>query len=217
MRLTPALEIKRTTVDETGLFSGYASTFGGPSDAYGDIIQKGAFSETLTRHHLEGTRPALLWAHDQTQPIGSWKSLEEDDVGLRVTGQLTLEVEKAREALALMKSDALGLSIGFRVPDGGATHRSGYRELKRVDLHEISTVALPANRRAKISEVKSIRHFESALRDELGFSARQAKKLASGGWAALQGRDGSSELEELLMHDLFTKSREIETLVKRIK
>lgn len=217
MRLTPALEIKRASIDDAGQFSGYASTFGGPPDAYGDIIAPGAFTKSLKAHQAEGTAPALLWAHDQSQPIGVWRELAEDGDGLRVTGRLTLEVEKAREAHALMKSGALALSIGFLVPDGGARQSGQVRELREVDLFEISTVALPANRKARISEVKSIRDFESVLRDELGFSSRQARKLASGGWAALQGRDGSDEQDELLMRDLKTKARELHNLIARIR
>jgi len=179
MRLTPALEIKRASIDDAGEFTGYASTFGGPPDAYGDIIAPGAFTKSLKQHQTAKTAPALLWAHDQAQPIGVWHELSEDGSGLRVTGKLTLEVDKAREAHALMKSGALGLSIGFRVPEGGQVLADGFRELREIDLHEISTVALPANRKAKIAEVKSIRDFEAALRDELGYSSRQAKKLAA--------------------------------------
>lgn len=217
MRLTTPLELKRASLNDAGEFSGYAATFGGPPDAYGDVIAQGAFTESLRRHHAEQTAPALLFAHDQAQPIGACVDLSEDDHGLKLKGRLALEVEKAREAHALMKSGALALSIGYLVPDGGAVALGHGRELLNVDLYEISAVAVPANSRARIHEVKSIRAYESLLRDELGFTSRQAKKLASGGFDALQGRDGTSEFDEQLLREIQTKSRELETLLRGLK
>lgn len=218
MRLTPAFEVKRASVDEAGLFSGYASAFGGGPDSHGDVIIPGAYAKSLEKHKAEGSTPAMLWSHDSRPPIGAWKELVEDDMGLRVTGQLTLELEKAREAYALMKTGALGLSIGYELPHGYTRNfEEDVRELHEIDLHEVSVCSIPSNRRARIREVKSVREYETALRDELGFSFRQAKKLAAGGWAALQGRDGSDELDELILRDLQNKSRELSNLIMRIR
>lgn len=217
MRLTPAIEIKRASITDEGQFKGYASTFGGRPDSHGDVIAPGAFTKSLQRHQDAGTSPALLWSHDQSQPIGIWQELIEDGNALNVVGKLTLEVEKAREAHSLIKDGALALSIGFLIPEGGAVRTNGTRELREVDLHEISVVAMPANPRSRITEVKSIRDYESVLRDELGFSSRQARKLASGGWAALQGRDGSSDEHDELLRDLKSKARELSNLITRIR
>lgn len=196
-RLSPLFEIKRADLQADGLFTGYASTFDGPPDAYGDIIKPGAFTKSLAQHATNKTMPAFLWSHDQDQVLGKWLDFTETAHGLKVKGQLTLEVEKARDAYALMKDGALGLSIGFMIPQGGSEWDSQQkvRVLKQVNLFEVSTVAMPANPAAKITQVKSIRDLEFQLRDELNFSAREAKRIAAGGYPALVGRDVHHEDE----------------------
>ncbi len=184
-----------------GEFIGYASTFGGEPDSYRDIIAPGAFQESLSRHQAAGTRPAMLWQHDMQAPIGGWQSLKEDEHGLLVSGKLTLEVEKAKESYALMKDGALAMSIGFHIKEAEPAP-GGNRLLTKIDLLEISLVAIPANPRAVITEVKSIdpsnpREFERRVRDALGLSAREAKRLLSGGWSALVRDERSDNSEEL--------------------
>ncbi|MCG7980288.1 MAG: HK97 family phage prohead protease [Candidatus Thiodiazotropha endolucinida] len=220
LRLSPAFEIKATAT-EAGLFTGYASTFNGPVDSYGDIIAPGAFSKSLKKHRDDNTMPALLWSHDMSTPIGKWVDVEENIHGLRVKGQLTLSVGKAREAYDLMKDGALGLSIGYQIPNGGSEwdNECRVRVIKQVELFEVSTVAIPANPAARITGVKSIhsiREYEAGLRDALGFSSRQAKKLASHGWSALAERDvhDSAELEQLASH-ILQKANELQSMLKR--
>ena len=67
-RLTFPLEAKAEGA--AGIVSGYASTFGGMPDSYGDVIAVGAFADSLKQHKAANTRPALLWSHDQSSPIG---------------------------------------------------------------------------------------------------------------------------------------------------
>lgn len=150
----PAVEAKFVAAAE-GLFSGYASLFGGAPDAQGDVVAPGAFARTLNEHKAAGTAPLLLWQHDLSSPIGVWLDLHEDSAGLAVKGQLVLAASRGREAHALLKAGALdGLSIGYRVrafdrrPGGG-------RLLKDLDLIEISLVSLPAGARARVLDVKS--------------------------------------------------------------
>ena len=207
-RLTPAFHIKFDSVDAKGEFSGYASTFGGPPDAYGEVIAPGAFTESLK----SGQMPALLWQHNPAEPIGVWLDMVEDAKGLWVRGRLTTETQRGAEACALMRAGALnGLSIGF-VPKRWEDSDSGIRTLTEIELWETSIVTFPANSNARVSDVKSIRDYESLLRDELGFSVRQAKKLASGGWAALDGRDDPNEAEELAAA-MQTRARELANLI----
>lgn len=189
---TAPIELKFAPSEHPGEFVGFASTFGGEPDSYGDIIAPGAFAKSLAKHKAEGTRPALLWQHDQRNPIGVWLDLRETDAGLLAKGRLTLDVPQAKSAHALMRDDALSLSIGFAIPEGGAVLKGGARLLKEIDLFEISAVAMPANPRARITGVKAfdpeapnIREFEAAARDALGLSAREVKRLLSGGWTAL--------------------------------
>ncbi len=147
------LEVKFAT-DEAGTFEGYASLFGGKADSQGDVIAPGAFRTSLAEHKSNGSRPALLWQHDPSEPIGTWEIVREDAKGLFVKGRLTIETGKGGDAYALLKSGALnGLSIGYRVD--ASTARPGGRLLTKLDLIEISLVTLPAASRARVTNVKS--------------------------------------------------------------
>lgn len=168
--------------DKSGTFSGYASTFNGDPDSYGDVITRGAFGESLREHERKGSRVALLWNHDVRQPIGVWTAIKEDESGLRVQGRLTLEVARAREALALMKDGALqGLSIGFQTL-ASEPRKGGGRLLKKIKLWEVSLVVFPANQGARVlsvnsNDIQTIRDYEGLLTD-VGFSRSKAKILA---------------------------------------
>ena len=192
-RYSPVYEFKRADIDSAGVFSGYASTFNGPVDSFGDIVAPGAFADSLKQHEMDSSFPALLWAHNQSEILGRWTSLKEDTYGLKAIGKLTLETAKAKEAHALMKDDALGLSIGFRPVKSKYDHNSKINTISSVKLFEISLVGIPANVAAKITRVKSaitsIREFEDAVRDVLGYSKREARRLAAGGWPAFAERD----------------------------
>ncbi len=138
-------EIKAITTE--GTFQGYAAVFD-KKDAMGEIIEKGAFDKTVK----EGKLYPILWYHDPRQPLGV-ATLEIDEKGLKVHGELNLEVQTAREKHALMKQKAIrGLSFGFKtVRDlwDGAT-----RLLKEVKLYEISPCTFGASATAIISSVK---------------------------------------------------------------
>lgn len=194
----PLLELKAE--GGAGYIEGVASTFGGPPDLHGDIIAPGAFADSLAEHEAAGTKPAMLWAHSQSEPIGKWLEIRETDQGLTVRGKLTMTVSKAREAYDLAKDDALGLSIGFR-PIKQKAHK-GANLIERVYLGEISLVGMAANTRARITSVKSlgdvgsIVEYQNFLRD-CGLSVREAKALARGGWSAFSG-DSTPEVIEAL-------------------
>jgi hypothetical protein len=80
---------------------------------------------------------------------------EEDDKGLKVTGQLILDVPQAADARALIKAGAVkGLSIGYRPRTAEIDRQTGARHLKKVDLWEISPVTFPMLPEAQISGVK---------------------------------------------------------------
>jgi len=197
-RLSPLYELKRANVSSSGVFSGYASTFYSSPDAYGDVVAQGAFKNSIHQHTDRKTMPAMLWAHEQSDVIGKWTHIEEDEHGLAVEGKLTLGTKQGSEAHALMKDGALSLSIGFLVSENGSEIEGNTRVLTDLQLHEISIVGMPANYHAVINEVKDIRGLETKLRDALGFSRRQAKRIAAGGWPAMNRDDSSLELLELV-------------------
>ena len=191
----PMLDVK--SAGPEGIIEGLASTWGGPPDLHGDIIERGAFQKSL-----EQTMPAMLWGHSQSEPIGKWQQVRETDAGLEVKGRLTLSVRKAAEAMALAIDGALGLSIGFKPIRQQA--QKGANLIQEVFLGEISLVGLAANPRAVVTSVKSldqitdVTEYQSFLR-ELGLSVREAKRLARGGWSAYCGQEAeAADLAEFL-------------------
>lgn len=205
---TAPLQLKLASDESIGSFTGYASTFGGDPDNHGDIVAPGAFQKSLAKHAAAGTRPALLWQHDQSNPVGVWTSFQENAQGLLADGRLTMDVPQAKAAHALAKDGALALSIGYMIPPGGAELVKGVRLLKEIDLVEVSLVGIAANSNARILSVKSAfdpadpnpRDFERAARDALGLSAREAKRLMAGGWNGLvrdERPDDSTELAQI--------------------
>lgn len=188
-------EIK--SLDDKGEFEGYGSIFGNV-DLGGDVVMPGAFSKSLASHQEKGTMPALLWQHDPSQPIGTYTEMREDEKGLWVKGKLTLAVQKAQEAYALLKDRAVrGLSIGYEIKDGAFNKESKVYELKEVDLWETSVVTFPMNPLAQVYAAKtrlssgetiSKRDLELVLRDA-GLSRSQAKALIGDGFNALNQRD----------------------------
>lgn len=189
--MTTGLEIK--SLDEGGSFSGYASVFG-IQDLDGDVIVKGAFGNTLRKARETNRMPKMLWQHDTAQIIGKWQEMTEDDRGLHVKGSLILDVERGREAYALMKAGVLdGMSVGFNIRDAGRSE--GGRVIEEVDLWEVSLVTWGANQEARISNVKakdSIRDFEAFLRDA-GFSRTESKAIAAKGFRAFDQRDAGDD------------------------
>ena len=183
-----------------GFFSGYASVFGGV-DSYGDTIVKGAYQGTL----VDRKRPIQMRWNHFGPVIGKWINAEEDEIGLRMDGELTLGHSVADDAYALMKHGAVnGLSIGFQIPEGGAERAGNVRLLKRIDLVEVSIVEEPADLAARVGDVKSaideiesLKQAEAFLRDGCGLSWAAAKALASQ-IKSVALRDGDAEETQAL-------------------
>ncbi len=190
LRLGMPVEVK--LLDDglaAGTVEGYGAIFG-TQDALGDTIQPGAFADSLRAHRTRGSSPAMLWAHKQAEPIGRWTGMGEDVRGLRVRGQLNLDTVAGRRAHAHLKAgDVDGMSIGFVVPRGGARVGAKGRSLSKVDLHEVSVVAIPAHHDSRVVQVKSLGsrgELEDLLRAS-GLARGAARKVARAGWPALSG------------------------------
>ncbi len=183
-------EVKAEDIEESGLFKGYASTFGGKPDAHGDIVLPGAFTKTLAKGGRNGTGIAMLWQHRTDEPIGTWPELVEDKRGLKVTGQLIREIPTGDKAYHLLKQGAVKhLSMGYDTIIDEMDMKKKIRYLKEVDLWEISPVVFPANLKAKVVTVKDIkeliqqakteRELEKALRESDLFSKTDAQHVIS--------------------------------------
>lgn len=184
-------------VSDTGVIEGYASVFGNV-DSYGEIVEPGAFADSLARSRRTGRKIKMLWQHDPHQPIGVWDDLAEDGKGLWVKGRLLIDQSpRAREAHGLLREGALdGLSIGYRTIKAAPKEgRQGVTSLLELDLLENSVVTFAANERARVEVVKSIldagslptvREFEGLLR-EAGFSKAKAVAIAAAATPHLRG------------------------------
>ncbi len=143
------LQVKQETLTEEGTFTGYASIFGN-KDSYNDIVQKGAFTNSLRDRKVK-----LLWQHCPNKPIGKFTKIYEDDKGLFVEGQLFLDIQLAQEAYSLLKNDGIdGISIGYRNIKTEYDEENDIRYLKEVELYEASIVTFPANETATVMDVK---------------------------------------------------------------
>jgi len=181
--------------NDTGAFSGYASVFGGV-DSYRDTIMPGAYKSVIERIQSGAARmPKMFINHKSYElPVGKWLSMEEDDKGLFMFGELTPGMEDAKTVKAAMQHGTIdGLSIGYGLnrddvemveKDDGVV-----RIIKNVsELYEISIVTYPADDAARVDlssvksaldQVESIKDFEDFLREAGGFSKSLATATAS--------------------------------------
>lgn len=221
------LQVKFVQEDDTrvGSFSGYGAIFGN-TDSYGDVIQKGAFKDTLREWKKRRSMPKMLLQHGSFMgpaedgiPIGKWNVVEEDDTGLKVEGELfALDTQKGKYIYEGLKAGALdGLSIGYiaREVAYGKKPEDPPRTLKKVDLFEVSVVTFPANEESRIDAVKSDdfteRDFERLLTRDAGFTRSDAITIINDGFKALRrttrdaGRASETadhEFGDLLIHDM---------------
>lgn len=166
--------------DKTDLsFTGYGAVFDN-IDAYGDVIEKGAFAKSLK----SGDTPLMFLNHNlYSLPIGRWTKLSEDSVGLKAEGSF-LDTADGRDTYTASKAGAItGLSIGFRPLEVELTNSKSADEprriIKSVDLLEISVVTFPANGKARIGDVKSFTTDDEYVREliRLGMPLEEAKSF----------------------------------------
>lgn len=185
-------------LDAEGEFEGYASVFG-DVDQGNDVVVKGAFKKSLRDIKKQKRLIPMLWQHDQREPIGVYKNIEEDEKGLKVHGVINLNAGALeKRAYEHLKAGALGgMSIGYRMLPGTYEYDETERvtRLKVIDLREISLVTMPMLLSARVTSVKkditeirerllkgeplSSRDWENLIREEFGLSKNQAMKAVS--------------------------------------
>ena len=196
------------SIDDDGNIEGYGSTFGGEPDAYGDVIEKGAFKDSIAEGGRNRTGIPILYQHDPAEPVGMWHEIAEDSKGLRLRGKLELELMMAKKAYILAKKKIItGLSIGFDTKNGLVEYdnQTGIRTLKKINLWEVSLVTFPANINAQVVGVKSLfnaktpRELEHALRDS-GLSRQEALYIVAMCKGALRdsGANNKKEVQKVL-------------------
>ena len=156
-RLYKSFELKS---DENGIVEGYASTWTKTPDSYGDIVIKGAFTETLKKRKATGHPFPLCFNHDFDQIIGAVFEAEEDDYGLKIRASF-LNTPAAQEKRELVKEGivwqfSFAYSVlGAEAPTEEEKKQGIVQKLTKLDLYEVSLVPVPANQTAIVTEVKN--------------------------------------------------------------
>ena len=125
---------------------GYAAIWDSPSEPmpFIEYVKRGAFSKTLN----DGADVRLLVDHEGV-PLARTKSgtltLEEDDRGLRMEAKLDpTNPDAARMISAMRRGDLSQMSFAFRtIKDQWSSDRMT-RELREVQLFDVSLVTFPA-------------------------------------------------------------------------
>ncbi len=158
------MELKKKTYDvkqDSGTITGYASTWTREPDSYGDVVVRGAFTESIEQIKAQGKVLPLLFNHDANNLnayIGTVYDLEEDEHGLKFTAEFddTPEGQKARN-LAL-SGRVVKFSFAYDILDQAEiTLEDGRKanELRKLNIHEVSLVLYPANPDTSVVEVKA--------------------------------------------------------------
>lgn len=132
--------------------SGYASLFD-ETDLSGDKVSRGAFAASILA--LPEGRLPMLYSHETASPIGVWNRIFEDKTGLFVSGQLIGgSAETERMAKLIRQGAVSGLSIGYRMRRAARTTTG--RTLMELELWEVSVVAFPMLRSARITQIDDL-------------------------------------------------------------
>ncbi len=156
-RLYKSFELKE---GENGIVEGYASTWTKTPDSYGDIVIKGAFTDTLKKKKATGHPFPLCFNHDFDQIIGAVFEAEEDDYGLKIKASF-LNTPAAQEKRELVKEGivwqfSFAYSVlGSEAPTEEEKKQGIFQKLTKLELYEVSLVPVPANQTAVVTDIKN--------------------------------------------------------------
>ena len=171
-----------SALGESGTISGYFSTYDKTPDSYGDIIEPGAFTETLAKRAETGHPFPLCWNHDLDQIIGTVDTIEDTEKGPLMTASF-FDTPLAQEKREIVKSGCVyqfsfAYSVtGWREPTMDEKAVGVMNVLTAVDLFEVSIVPIPANQNAVMTEVKAGRRNSQKDADALKEIIRLAKGI----------------------------------------
>ena len=156
--------------NEVGGVSGFFSTYDKTPDSYGDIIEPGAFTETLEKRKESGHPFPLCFNHDFSAVIGAVDSVEDTEKGPYIEASF-LDTALAQDVRKMLQSGAIyQFSFAYdvlasRAPSAEEKANGVMNVLTKVDVFEISVVTVPANQNAVATEVKSGRRNSKADED----------------------------------------------------
>lgn len=163
--------------NELGGVSGYFSTYDKTPDSYGDIIEPGAFTETLEKRKESGHPFPLCFNHDFSAVIGKVDSIEDTEKGPYIEASF-LDTTQAQDVRKMLQSGAIyQFSFAYdvlasRAPSAEEKANGVMNVLTKLEVFEISVVTVPANQNAVATEVKSGRRNsqkdENVITDTIG-------------------------------------------------
>lgn len=145
------LEVKAIEQGKNLFIEGYASVFG-VLDSYEDIVEKGAFTNTIQGKNFK--RIAFCYQHEFSTVIGKIIELREDEVGLWFKAKIS-NTNLGRDLVELISDGAISeISIGYRTKVSEMNTDTNVRMIKEVELYEISLVTRAANSEAFITQTE---------------------------------------------------------------
>lgn len=200
---TKSFEMVVDQEHDGGELVAYASTFDREPDTAGDVVRRGAFAETLAEWKESGAFIPLLFGHRMDDPrmnLGRVVAAEEDDRGLLIRAEFDSDNEIAQYVRKLVCEGRLAkMSFAYDVldeapivlPDGRKAN-----ELRKLKLHEVSLVPVPANSHADVLDVKSSLAGDTLEKDEIEDvdSAENADELDVAPLAVSAKADGEEEV-----------------------
>jgi HK97 family phage prohead protease len=146
-------EIQETKADDSGnlIISGYGAIFGN-IDAGGDVIQMGAFANTLEERK---DRIAFCYQHDIWHPIAKIQEIKEDVKGLYIRAMISASEDDIQ--VKIKEGILKEMSIGYQTVESRNEMKEGkqVRVLTKVSLYEVSIVTVAMNQMAMIETMKS--------------------------------------------------------------
>jgi HK97 family phage prohead protease len=142
-------------------FKGYAAVFGNV-DRVGEIVMRGAFTESLKSFSEDNPIP-IYWNHQKNLPPIGTATAWEDDHGLAFDGVL-FDTTLGKDVAVPMRRKAIKkMSFGYAYLPTDTKKSANGLELHKLSLIEISPVNSPANPLAEINSVKGIEDLYDSL------------------------------------------------------
>ncbi|MEU1506437.1 HK97 family phage prohead protease [Kitasatospora sp. NPDC005748] len=150
-----------------GQFTALVSVFGN-TDSVGDVVQPGAFTNTLADWAAKGDPIPVIWSHDWGDPfshVGIVMTATETADGLEVTGQIE-DIDtnpKSAQVYRLLKGRRVTqFSFAYDVIEGAwvegtdsENSRYGYYELRELKLYEVGPCLVGANQETELLAAKT--------------------------------------------------------------
>lgn len=196
---------------DSGQFEAIVSVFGN-KDSYGDVVQPGAFADTLAEWKASGNPIPVYYSHRMDDPdynIGYVIDAKETDQGLWVKAQIDTDpaATKATQVHRLLKGRRLTqFSFAYDVIEGAPAKSEtlgDYYSLDKLKLYEVGPTPIGANQETELLAVKS--------------AAQVAERLAE---AAKAGAELSAKNIDMLTEvsaSLDTSATSIKELLARVK